>query len=135
MLRRGVHSNNTLQNIYNKYGQNNLWFGVLEIVKDEKELISVEQNWIDKFWFSDCLINESNKANKPPSCKGKTWKQKHPAIGMKNSRAKLNDYQVMTIRDLYKLKYLSQQKLADFFDIGRRTLRDIINGNIWSWLK
>lgn len=49
-LRNNSHSNKYLQNSWNKYGEDNFEFSVLEYVdfKDRKDLFKVEQDWIYK---------------------------------------------------------------------------------------
>jgi hypothetical protein len=37
-----------LQNAWNKYGEDNFYFSVLELVPDKDKLIEREQYWIDK---------------------------------------------------------------------------------------
>jgi group I intron endonuclease len=54
-LRRNKHSNNKLQNHYNKYGESDLQFSVL-LSCDKKDLIKTEQFFIDSLnpWFNIC---------------------------------------------------------------------------------
>lgn len=46
-LRQGIHDNNYLQNSWNKYGEHNFEFLILERVMDESQLLTREQWWID----------------------------------------------------------------------------------------
>lgn len=46
-LRRGMHNNVKLQNAFNKYGESNFTFSVVECVKDKSNLIDREQVWLD----------------------------------------------------------------------------------------
>lgn len=46
-LRKGIHINTILQNFVNKYGENSIYFEILEKVDDVVELIKREQYWID----------------------------------------------------------------------------------------
>ena len=46
-LIKNKHANRYLQNSFNKYGENNFEFSILEIIDNEDELISREQYWID----------------------------------------------------------------------------------------
>lgn len=48
-LRLNRHYNIYLQAAYNKYGENNIIFEVLEYIEDKNKLIEREQFWIDKF--------------------------------------------------------------------------------------
>lgn len=47
-LNKGIHKNKHLQNAWNKYGSNNFSFSIIEIVRNETELLKREQFWIDK---------------------------------------------------------------------------------------
>lgn len=47
-LRKKIHPNLTLQNIYNKYGENKIKFSIIENVPSEK-LIEIEQKYIDTY--------------------------------------------------------------------------------------
>lgn len=49
MLRNGNHYNKYLQSAWNKYGERNILFEVLEYVDLKENLIEKEQFWIDKF--------------------------------------------------------------------------------------
>lgn len=51
LLRRNKHENEYLQNAWNKYGENDFVFEILEYVEDKKELLSREQYWLD---FTRC---------------------------------------------------------------------------------
>ena len=47
-LRRNKHINTYLQNSFNKYGESNFTFEILEYVEDKLLLIEKEQYWLDK---------------------------------------------------------------------------------------
>ncbi len=47
-LKKGVHHSIILQNHYNKYGENDLQFSILELVMFKEDLIRREQYYIDK---------------------------------------------------------------------------------------
>lgn len=46
-LKRGNHANKRMQGAFKKYGENAFFSAAVEIVGDKKELICVEQRWID----------------------------------------------------------------------------------------
>lgn len=60
-LRKNKHENRKLQNAYNKYGEKNFNFDILEEVSDSKYLISVEQIFIDLLnpFYNICKIASS----------------------------------------------------------------------------
>jgi hypothetical protein len=47
-LRKNKHHSIHLQNAYNKYGENNIEFKILEYCNDVNEIVKKEQYWIDK---------------------------------------------------------------------------------------
>lgn len=56
-LRNGNHCNTHLQGAYNKYGEENFKFVVLNKVSNIKEIDKYEQIWIDTFDFNKQLYN------------------------------------------------------------------------------
>lgn len=49
LLERNKHHSRYLQNAYNKYGKQNFTFEILELVENIKELILIEQKYLDKY--------------------------------------------------------------------------------------
>jgi len=49
-LKRDSHPNKYLQNTYNKYGLNIFAVEIIELVKNENELLKREQNYLDQFY-------------------------------------------------------------------------------------
>ena len=67
MLRDDCHTNQHLQNSYNKYGKDNFQFFIVEEVKDEKDLLDRE-NFYLKYWnyhAADMLYNVALDASAP----------------------------------------------------------------------
>ena len=67
MLRDDCHTNQHLQNSYNKYGKDNFQFSIIEEVKDEKDLLDRE-NFYLKYWnyhAADMLYNMALDASAP----------------------------------------------------------------------
>lgn len=60
-LRRGVHNNVKLQNAFNKYGESNFTFSVIECIKDKSNLIEREQVWLDFFKPEYNICPSANK--------------------------------------------------------------------------
>lgn len=69
-LRKGTHDNNHLQNSWNKYGEENFEFIVIEFVPDVNNLIKREQHWIDTLKVCDRTIGY-NKAPRAGSNLGR----------------------------------------------------------------
>jgi len=55
-LRKGRHHNQHLQKSFNKYGEENFVFVILQIIENKKEIIAIEQSYIELF-SSDVLYN------------------------------------------------------------------------------
>ena len=73
-LRRGDHHNRHLQNAWDKYGEINFEFSVLEFV-NESDLLCVEQKWI---WETGCAdrsigFNIYDTAGSPGEANVQTW--------------------------------------------------------------
>lgn len=62
-LRNNRHINKHLQNSWNKYGENNFEFEVIEEIQDKNKLIEREQYWIDQYDFEKELYNQCPIAN------------------------------------------------------------------------
>lgn len=64
-LSKNIHKNKILQNHYNKYGENNFKFTIIEQCK-ENELLNREQYYIDTFnpYFNICKIAYSRLGKK-----------------------------------------------------------------------
>jgi hypothetical protein len=75
-LRRGNHANRLLQGAWNKYGEANFSFHVLQIVDSADDLFGpdgAEQVWLDwGYGFADVKVyNMTHESGKPPSRSGK----------------------------------------------------------------
>jgi len=69
-LKKNKHGNPKLQYSWNKYGEENFNFQSEEIIEDKKDLISIEQQWLDILWneinlFNICPIAGSSLGRKP----------------------------------------------------------------------
>lgn len=62
-LRSGKHVNKHLQSSFNKYGEDNFTFDLLELVEDADTLISREQHYIDTL---QPHYNKAKQAGRPP---------------------------------------------------------------------
>ncbi|MBI3762978.1 MAG: GIY-YIG nuclease family protein [Chloroflexi bacterium] len=73
-LRRGDHRNAHLQSAWDKYGEENFEFSILEFV-DESELLSAEQLWIDGTGCADREIgfNIYDIAGSPGDANAQVW--------------------------------------------------------------
>lgn len=73
-LRRGVHRNAHLQNAWEKYGEANFEFSILEFVKRD-DLLRAEQGWIDETGCADPNIgfNLYPVAGSPGDTQAQVW--------------------------------------------------------------
>lgn len=71
LLKNEKHQNRYLQNVFNKYGEDNFTFEVIEYVEDKDNLISREQHYIDtlKPKYNICKVAGSSLGRK---CSRKT---------------------------------------------------------------
>lgn len=72
-LRRNKHDNRHMQSAFNKYGEADFVFKIVEKVKSKKELLAAEQKWIDesgcldrKIGYNMCENAESRLGQKMP---------------------------------------------------------------------
>lgn len=68
-LRKNSHSNQHLQNAWNKHGEENFRFEIIELC-DIENLLLLEQAHIDKCWTIGLLYNANQIADKPPNRTG-----------------------------------------------------------------
>lgn len=73
-LRSGAHRNRHLQNAWDKYGETNFEFSILELV-DTADLLSAEQEWIDRSGCVDREIgfNIYDTAGSPGNANAQVW--------------------------------------------------------------
>lgn len=57
-LRKDIHGNEHLQRAWNKYGESDFNFQIIEVFEDRTQLLSREQHWIDK-----CIQDEKGVFN------------------------------------------------------------------------
>ena len=101
-LNNNAHKNIHLQRAWNKYGKASFVFKVQEYIEDKANLLSIEQEYLDKWWVSGKLYNTSKKAGIGPDCTGikrsletkKRMSEAHKGItNSPETRAKLSKLQ------------------------------------------
>jgi group I intron endonuclease len=60
-LRKNIHDNAHLQKAYNKYGEENFVFEIVEFCSKEEQY-KIEQYWLDQFFGKEFCYNENPKA-------------------------------------------------------------------------
>ena len=63
-LKKSIHRNNKLQNSYNKYGEQNFIFEVIEFTENKNKLLEIEQYWINILNVIEKGYNIQPKAGK-----------------------------------------------------------------------
>jgi group I intron endonuclease len=99
MLRKNIHDNNHLQNSYNKFGEENFNFGVLELC-DINDLVTLENKYIELYKADDLEFGYN--------------------------LAKVNEFRRNTFNDTVKLK-LSRYNLNKNGNIKNFMLTEISN--------
>lgn len=84
-LRKNIHTNNKLQNSWNKYGEESFIFTPEEIVENKKDLIKTEQEWLDVLWTSFNLYNICPTAG---SCLGRRFSEESKEKMSKSHKGK-----------------------------------------------
>lgn len=113
-LRRDVHNNKRLQNSWNKYGESDFVFSIIQIVSNRDELCNIEQSWIDvtKCYDRDIGFNISKSAYNPML--GKSGKL-NPFFGKKH-----------TIETRLKMSQLAKERTSSLQE--RQRLSDMNKG-------
>jgi len=78
---------------------------------------------------------KSKKSVKKKRASSKPINKNLARYGENNASAKLTRYMVLSIRDLYHNKGISDFRLAMTFKVSVRTIRDIIERRTWTWLE
>lgn len=111
LLRKNKHSNPIWQNVFNKYGEENITVEVLEYLNtvDELELKKIEQNWQKK--FPTCISLDSNEIFVVE--RSEEWKTKQKAI------LDANRYKVIEMCTIPIIVYdIVDKKTIEFSSVG-----------------
>jgi hypothetical protein len=153
LLRKNKHHSLRLQNSWNKHGENNFSFEVLEIIEN-KEIIIERENYYLNFYKSyekQYGYNICKTAHKDPMTGVSIKKEKHGMFnkthspeskkkisdnhadfnGEKNGRAKLNWQLVREIREKYQKNKYTLLMLAEEYNVGLSTVSHVIKNETW----
>jgi len=138
-LRHNAHHNKHLQRSWDKYGEENFIYEIIEYIDDENNLKIREQYWIDKLNVCDINIgynilpiagnslgykmSEEDKKKIGDSCRGE-----------KNYGTKLTDAQVYKIKELF-IEGLSNKEIALLFEVNTNCIHRIKIGETWKHIK
>lgn len=116
-LRGGRHHSSILQRAWNKYGESVFEFQIMEIVKDRKQLLDVEQRWID---FLHTAQHDTGYNVNPYAMRG-GW----------NARLTEEDAAEVKRR---RLAGESREAIAKDYGITANTVSHIVLGSRWAHL-
>lgn len=150
LLKNNKHHSKHLQSAWNKYGENMFIFGVIEIIKNIDDLVSIEQNYInkyksfdDKYGYNICPLAKNNlgskhqrgiedKKRRMSGSGNNFYNKKHSPeakrlIGLHNHKRKLSNNDVKKIRFLYENNNIKQTILANMYNVDPSHISDIVN--------
>lgn len=122
MLKSNKHHSTKLQRAWNKYGEENFSYLILEVVTDKKAIRQREKYWLDLLNTFKNGFNCSNKTDGPEVVKG--------LIGEKSRRAKLTNLEVAEARKRYEAGE-SSYDLAKIYRISATSLIRAIRGKTY----
>lgn len=140
-LNNNKHCNKHLQNSWNKYGESNFSFEVLEEIECDENLLEREQHWLDK-----TKSYKSENGYNAVELAGNTLGYRHTenslekmktAAAIRKENAESDNKFKMTIKMVNELKYdfstgkYSYQEIMAKYKISRSNARQIIRGSIW----
>lgn len=137
-LKNNKHKNSYLQHAWNKDGENNFTFEIIEVVDDLKMLIPKEQFWIDKTLCTDPKYgyNLSPVAGSGLGLKHteeNKRKLSEARTGEKCFTAKLTNKDVVIIKQLINQGY-RQKDIAKRFGVSPQTISNIKTGSRWNFV-
>jgi group I intron endonuclease len=156
-LNNNIHENKYLQQAWNKYGQNNFEFSIIEEVQDfnriEKEIFYLnEKKSYERHIGYNFDKNPTDKSGKNNPFYGKQHSQEvkdkikllannrseelkkkmgEKNIGQNNKSAVLNWENVKEIRKLYSDGNETYRSLASKFNVAKSTIQSIIEFKSW----
>lgn len=113
-LKNNTHCNKHLQRSYNKYGEENFVFEMIELC-DENKLLETEQKYLDKYFDGGInCYNEESIAGKPPSRKGKTpWNKGKTGVYSEETLKKISESKKgkrMSEEAIQKIRNIAQNR-------------------------
>lgn len=138
-LKNKKHGNRYLQNSFDKYGEDNFIFEILEPVEDKNNLIVREQYWID-------TLNACNKNigyNLAPTAGSLLGVKRSQESKIKISQAKIGKFKgelspcaILSEKEVLEIKILiakgmSKSKIAEIYRVSLNTIWDINYNRTW----
>ncbi len=134
-LQNNKHSNQYLQNAWNKYGQDSFTIKIIEKIKNIDEQLQKEQSWIDKTqcFNPDIGYNISPTVTNIIIADSTKEKLSKASSGVNNHFSKLTEIEVLQVLDLLNYGF-NCMDISKMTDINYRTINDIKRGKTWSHL-
>lgn len=109
-LRNNKHKNKYLQNVYNKYGEENIKFNIIEVVKDKSKILEREQFYIDEYKtnYPDLILNINPLASGTSNLSQET-------IDKRNNSINLFRKECLQYFDLLKSKKITIEEIPKKF--------------------
>lgn len=151
-LRNNKHFNYLLQRSWNKYGEENFLFEIIEFVDDIDSLHIREQFWLDetesyKIAYGFNILEKAGKPNKIIFTDEIRSKMRAKKLGiprteeekLKLSKAmqgrrlscKLTEEDVVNIKLLFRETDLNKTEIANLFNVNLSTISYILNNKTW----
>jgi group I intron endonuclease len=136
-LKRGKHDNPYLIRAWEKYGEENFSFEIVELIDDQEERDKKEEFYINKYKSYDKL----NGYNISMSAKGTRGvkhtdeaknKIRETHIGENSYLSTLTEKEVIEIKTHIKNKTMSVKKLSEIYNVKRSVISNIKNGHNWT---
>jgi group I intron endonuclease len=127
-LKEKKHKNKHLQSAWDKYGEENFVFEILEKLENDSGLIAREQFFIDslKPEYNICKIAGNSLGVK------RTEETKNKYSGENHYFTKLNWEKVNKIREEYtKIKSVTTQKLSEKYNVSCAIVVNVLRNNCW----
>lgn len=118
-LRNGYHCNAHLQKAWDKYGEENFSFSIIEQVEDYSKIGEREKFWIDKLGYYN--IDKGKKGFTPKALQNMS--DSH--VGKISLNRKLNKAQVLEILSLDYFLDCIDRPAAKIYDVSREVIKGI----------
>lgn len=139
-LNKQIHTNTYLQNSWNKYGEVNFKFDIIEKVSNLEELNSREQYWMDFYKsytrnFGYNIEQKADKSNMSQETKNKISKsRKGKFIGEDHPWNKYKEKDILLALDYLLNTNLALKEIGKIVSIPKSTIERIYNHQQWNYL-
>lgn len=129
LLHKNKHPNTYLQNAWNKYGEDNFRFIVLETTDDISKIRQLEQKWLDE---TKCYLHEYGYNMLPKADSPLGYKHSEET---KEKRSLLTKEEIKDIKLLRRDTDLTYESIGNIFNVSSGVVTNIIFDFNLSWVK